>query len=191
MQELARFLFEVGYLKKVSRSGWWLLGNSIPESVAEHSFRCAILGYFLAKLENLDTFKVIMMCLFHDLHESRINDLHKISQSYINFEEAESKASHEQLESLKEPEREEIKSTLKELSDQESMESIVARDADILECAIQAREYQVQGYEAAVDWLERAKDRLRSESSKRLLSIIVHSDPNEWWKKLKDKSKTL
>lgn len=63
------------------------------------------------------------------------------------------------------------------MTNQESKESIVARDADILECAMQAREYQVQGYEDAVDWVERAKDKLRSESARKLLSIIEHSDP--------------
>ncbi len=65
----------------------------------------------------------------------------------------------------------------------------MARDADILECAMQAREYQVQGYEAASDWLKRAKGTLRSESAKRLLSIMESSDPNEWWKNLKDNGK--
>lgn len=186
MQELAQFLFEVGYLKKVSRSGWWLLGNKNPESVAEHSFRCAIIGYLLAKSENADVLKVIMMCLFHDLHEARTNDLHKIAQKYINLEEAGAKASQEQFEPLRGSVGEELEDTLSELTNQESKESIVARDADILECAMQAREYQVQGYEDAVDWVERAKDKLRSESARKLLSIIEHSDPNEWWKKLKD-----
>ena len=161
MQELAQFLFEVGYLKKVSRSGWWLLGNKNPESVAEHSFRCAIIGYLLAKSENVDAFRVVMMCLFHDLHEARTNDLHKIAQKYINLEEAEAKVSREQFESLRGSVGEEIEDTLSELTNQESKESIVARDADILECAMQAREYQVQGYEDAVDWVERAKDKLR------------------------------
>lgn len=189
MQELIHFLFEVGYLKNVGRSGWWLFGNSTPESVAEHSFRCAVIGYFLAKSENLDTFKVIMMCLFHDVCEARINDLHKIAQSYINFEEAESKASQEQLKSLKEPERGEIESVLKELSYRESRESIVAKDADILECAMQAREYQAQGYEAAEDWLKRAKSSLRSETAKKLLPLVESVDPNEWWKQLKGKNK--
>lgn len=187
MREIAHFLFEAGYLKNVDRSGWWLLGNKAPESVAEHSFRCAILGYILAKLENVDTYKVIMMCLFHDIHESRTNDLHKIAQNYLNPEEAETKVSKEQLEPLTGPVGEELGGVLDELVNLESRESIVARDADILECAMQAREYQVQGYDAAVDWIERAKYRLRTESSKKLLSIIEHSDPNEWWKKLKDK----
>ena len=186
MQELAHFLFEVGYLKKVCRSGWWLLGNKAPESVAEHSFRCTILGYILAKSENVDTSKVIMMCLFHDVHEARTNDLHKIAQKYINLEEAGDKVTQEQLEPLKGSIGDEIADVLSELTNQESKESIVAKDADILECAMQAREYQTQGYDDAVDWVKRAKDKLRCESSKKLLSIIAHSDPNEWWKKLKD-----
>lgn len=186
MKNLAQFLFEVGYLKKVSRSGWWLLGNKDPESVAEHSFRCTILGYILAKLEKVDTSKVIMMCLFHDVHESRTNDLHKVAQKYINLDEVGDKVTQEQLEPLKGPIGDEIADVLSELTNQESKESMVATDADILECAMQAREYQVQGYDAAIDWLERANNRLKCESSKKLLSIIEHSDPNEWWKKLKD-----
>ncbi|MHC4267286.1 MAG: HD domain-containing protein [Planctomycetota bacterium] len=187
MREIANFLFEVGNLKNVDRSGWWLLGNKAPESVAEHSFRCTILGYILAKLENVDTSKVIMMCLFHDIHEARTNDLHKIAQKYLNLEEAGGKVTREQLEPLKGLVGEEIEGALDELVSQESKESLVAKDADILECAMQAREYQIQGYDAAVDWVERAKERLRTGASKQLLSIIEHSDPNEWWKKLKDK----
>ncbi len=186
MQELAHFLFEVGYLKKVSRSGWWLLGNKTPESVAEHSFRCTIIGYLLARSEKVDAFKVIMMCLFHDVHEARTNDLHKIAQKYINLEEAGDKVTQEQLEPLKGSIGDEIADVLSELTNQESKESIVAKDADMLECAMQAREYQTQGYGDAIDWVMRAKDNLRCESSKKLLSIIEHSDPNEWWKKLKD-----
>ena len=188
MQGLVHFLFETGHLKNVKRSGWWLLGNSTPESVADHSFRCAILGYFLAKSEGLDASKIIMMCLFHDVRETRLNDLHKITQNYINFEDAESKATQEQLKSLKNPEKSEIGDILKELADQKSRESIAAKDADVLECAMQAREYQVQGYKDAVDWLKRAKGSLKTKSAKKLLSIIERSDPNEWWKKLKDKS---
>ena len=187
LEELVQFLFEAGYLKNVDRSGWWLLGNKNPESVAEHSFRSTILGYILAKLENADASKVVMMCLFHDVHETRTNDLHKVVQKYINLEEAGDKATQDQLEPLTGPIREEIEGALRELTDKESKESMVAADADILECAMQAREYQVQGYEAAVDWLDRADDRLKCESSKKLLSILKQSDPNKWWKKLKDK----
>ncbi|MHC4308224.1 MAG: HD domain-containing protein [Planctomycetota bacterium] len=185
MQELVQFLFEAGHLKNVDRSGWWLLGNKDPESVAEHSFRCTILGYILAKLEKVDTSKVIMMCLFHDVHETRTNDLHKVVQKYINLEEAGDKATHDQLEPLKGSVGDDIVDALSELTNQESKESVVAKDADILECAMQAREYQVQGYDGAVDWLDRADEKLKCESSRKLLAILKDSDPGEWWKKLK------
>jgi len=185
MQELVQFLFETGHLKNVDRSGWWLLGNKDPESVAEHSFRCTILGYILAKLENVDASKVIMMCLFHDVHETRTNDLHKVVQKYIKQEEAGDKATEDQLKPLKDPIGKEISEVLGELTNQESRESVVAKDADILECAMQAREYQVQGYEAAVDWLDRADSKLKCESSRKFLALLKVSDPGEWWKKLK------
>ena len=189
MEELVKFLFEVGHLKNVQRSGWWLIGNRKPESVAEHSFRCAVLGYFLAKSENLDTSKVILMCLFHDLHESRTNDLHKIAQRYLNLKEGENKVSQDQIFSLENSERDEIGSILKEFSDQETKESAVAKDADILECALQAREYQVQqGFTDAESWLKNGQGTLKSESAKRLLALIEDSDPNEWWKNLKEKT---
>jgi len=186
MQELIHYLFEVGHLKNVKRSGWWLFGNKAPESVAEHSFRCAVLGYFLAKSEGVDTFKVLMMCLFHDIHEARTNDLHKIAQKYIKLEDAESRASQEQISPLKNPERKEVEDILNELFSRETKESIVAKDADLLECAMQAREYQIQGYEAAVDWIKRAKSKLKTESAQKLLSLLENSDPNEWWKRLKN-----
>jgi len=185
MQELVQFLFETGHLKNVDRSGWWLLGNKNPESVAEHSFRCTILGYILAKLENVDASKVIMMCLFHDVHETRTNDLHKVVQKYIKQEEAGDKATEDQLKPLKDSIGKEISDVLGELTNQESRESVVAKDADILECAMQAREYQVQGYEAAVDWLDRADSKLKCESARKILALLKVSDPGEWWKKLK------
>ena len=48
---------EAGLLKKVKRSGWWVVGIKDPESVAEHSFRCAIMGYYMAHLEEVDPLK--------------------------------------------------------------------------------------------------------------------------------------
>ncbi|MBF0384955.1 MAG: HD domain-containing protein, partial [Candidatus Omnitrophica bacterium] len=35
---------EAGLLKRVKRSGWWVAGIKDPESVAEHSFRCAVIA---------------------------------------------------------------------------------------------------------------------------------------------------
>ena len=68
---------------------WWVAGIANPESVAEHSFRCAVIGYYLSHLEDVDSYKVLVMTLFNDIHEARINDLHKMGHYYIDFKEAE------------------------------------------------------------------------------------------------------
>jgi putative hydrolases of HD superfamily len=37
MSNIAKYLYEIGQLKRVKRSGWWMAEIVDPESVAEHS----------------------------------------------------------------------------------------------------------------------------------------------------------
>src|SRR6202166_5007130 len=91
------FFAEAGLLKRVKRSGWWVAGIENPESVAEHCFRCAVIGYYIAHCEGVDPYKVVTQTLFNDIHEARINDLHKMGHHYIDFREAEIKAFRDQI----------------------------------------------------------------------------------------------
>src|SRR3989338_7953610 len=181
MKNILNFFYESGQLKRVKRSGWWLIGIENPESVAEHSFRTAVIGYFLAKLEKVDENKVTLMCLFNDLHEARLNDLHKVGHKYINFKEAETKAHKEQTYDLDKN----IFSLHKEFQEQKTKESIVARDADLLENAVQAKEYMDQGYKDAKNWIDNIKTILKTKNAKELLKSVEKTNSNEWWKKLK------
>src|SRR5450631_77169 len=79
------FFAEAGLLKRVKRSGWWVAGIKDPETVAEHCFRCAVIGYYMALCEGVDPYKVVTQTLFNDIHEARINDLHKMGHHYIDF----------------------------------------------------------------------------------------------------------
>jgi putative hydrolases of HD superfamily len=54
MEGLTKFLYEMGLLKRHKRTGWWIAGIDNPESIAEHSFRTAIIGYLLAVMEGAD-----------------------------------------------------------------------------------------------------------------------------------------
>lgn len=184
MKELTKFLYETGQLKRVKRSGWWLIGIKDPESVAEHSQRAAVVGYFLAKMEKVDTNKVVLMCLFNDIHEARLNDLHKVGHRYINFKEAETKAFTEQFSELGDY-GEELLPALTEYQAKESKEANVARDADLLECAIQAREYLKLGYKDAQNWIDNIWTVVKTNSAKKLLKEIEKVDSNDWWKNLK------
>ena len=183
-KKLIKFLFETGHMQKIKRSGFWLIGVDDPHTVAEHCQRAAVMGFFLAKLEKADPCKVTLMCLFNDIHETRLGDINKVGQRYIDLKPAENKAHKEQLEPLGEPGKE-LLGLMDEFQQQSTHEAEVARDADLLENALEAREYMKIGYEDAQNWIDNIRKITKTESGKALLKEIEKSDPNDWWRELK------
>lgn len=183
-KKLVNFLYETGQLKRVKRSGWWLEGVKEPESVAEHSYRTAIIGYFLAKIEGADANKTALMCLFHDIHETRTNDSHKLAQRYFKLEEGEKECLNEQF-SMLGNEGKELFSLLNGLGDEKTKESVIAKEADLLEDALQAKEYYEIGHKTAIEHIRRIKKLLKLDSSKRILKIIEENSAYGWFKELK------
>ncbi len=76
-KNIVKFLLEVGKLKNVKRSGWVALGIKHPESVAEHSFRTAIIVALLSKEFKINREKAVTMALIHDLAEVSIGDINE------------------------------------------------------------------------------------------------------------------
>lgn len=183
---ILRILLEAGLLKRVRRSGWWVVGIDDPETVAEHSFRTALIGYFLAKQEAVDAYKVLLMTLFNDLHEARINDLHKMGQRYIDFPSAERKVFKEQMQGLGKSIASELEISRFELDRQSSREAIVARDADILECLLQAKEYYEQGQRFAKNFFKKAPAKLKTGSAKLLWARIEKTAIDKWWQAISE-----
>jgi putative hydrolase of HD superfamily len=184
VKNIVEFIFETGALKRVPRSGWSVAGIKNPESVADHSFRCAVIGYLLAHMERASAQRVLLMTLFNDLHEARITDLHKMAQNYIDARPAEDGAFQEQVESLPDNIRDELSGARKEYAVQETKESIIARDSDILECLIQAKEYYEHGYKGAAQLMKTAPEHLKTESAKKLWRYAQAMDVNEWWARI-------
>ncbi len=180
-QNALNFFAEAGLLKKIKRSGWWVAGIKDPESVAEHSFRCAVIGYYLAHLEKADPYKVVVMTLFNDIHEARINDLHKMGHYYINFKEAEKKAFKDQVERLDATIKTELTRLRSDFDDQYAKESIVARDADIFECLIQAKEYYDNGFLGAKKFFNKAPGFLKTKSARKLWKAVKGWHSSLWW----------
>ena len=86
--KIINFFFELGMLKKTPRSGFQFLGSG-RESVADHSFRVAMIGFALARMDgNVDPFKVVCMCLVHDLPEARTGDQNYVNKRYVTVDEA-------------------------------------------------------------------------------------------------------
>jgi putative hydrolase of HD superfamily len=85
LAELARFVYEMGFLKRLPRTGWLVAGVRHTESIAEHSFRTAVIGYLVAHLEGANPERTALICLFHDSHESRTGDAPYISRPYLTI----------------------------------------------------------------------------------------------------------
>ena len=83
VEGLTNFLYEMGLLKRYKRTGWMIAGIDNPESIAEHSFRTAIIGYLLAVMEGADPAKTAALCLFHDTQETRIGDVPSVGKAYV------------------------------------------------------------------------------------------------------------
>ncbi len=171
------FLFEVGILAKTPRSGFYFLGSG-KQSVAEHISRVLYIGYVLSAMRgNVDSSKVLQMCLFHDLAESRTSDLNYVHQKYA--EAREGPAVEDITAPL--PFGGEIKSVIKAYEARTSEESLLAKDADNLEFILSLKEQVDIGNERARTWLPSAIKRLKTPEAKALAAKIEKTDSDRWW----------
>ncbi len=175
------FFAEAGLLKRIKRSGWWVAGIDDPETVAEHSFRTAVIAYYIAHVEEVDPYKAVTMALFNDIHEARINDLHKMGHYYIEFRDAEKKVFADQVHCLDLRVKNALNKSRDEYEQQQSKESIVARDADILECLVQAKEYYENGHVIAKKFFQQAPGHLKTKTAQKLWKKILTWDSHDWW----------
>ena len=178
------FFAEAGLLKKIKRSGWWVAGIKDPESVADHSFRCAIIAYYIAHKEKGDPYKALVMALFNDIHEARINDLHKMGHYYIDFKKAERRVFLDQMKDFMPPFQQEMLTFRDEYDHQQTLEAVIARDADILECLIQAKEYFDSGHLKAEKFFKKAPDYLKTKTAQDLWRLIKKWDSSAWWENI-------
>jgi len=181
LQRLATFLYETGFLKRAKRTGWWLLGIKEPESIADHSFRTAIIGYALAVMEGADPNKTAALCVFHDTQETRIGDVPSVGKPYVTAA-SDSAVVADQVAGVPPAVSAAIRAVVAEYESEETPESQLAHEADKIECLMQAREYQAQGHKDAEPWITSSMERLRSESARRLAEAALAVPPDAWWR---------
>jgi putative hydrolase of HD superfamily len=177
MRDIVNFLFEVGILKRVPRSGYEFLGTG-SESVAEHSFRVAVIAYLLAKNEQkADTQKVVLMSLFHDFHEARTGDHNYVNKRYVIVNE--DKAVRDLARKL--PSGEEIISLIHEFNSRETLEARLSQDADQLDFILELKRQQDLGNQSAAEWMRYSIKRLITDIAKKLAHEIIKTDSSDWW----------
>jgi putative hydrolase of HD superfamily len=167
LKDIVNFFFELGMLKKTPRSGFQFLGSG-RESVAEHAFRVAVIGFTLARLDGaVDEGRVVHMCLFHDLPESRTGDLNYVNKHYVQVREEQA-----------------VRDLAKSLPFGREIEELLAdfrHDADQLDLILELKEHLDLGNRYATQWIRFARQRLKTDLGRQLGSEITETDSTAWW----------
>ena len=171
------FLFEVGMLKKTPRTGYQFLGSG-KESVADHSFRTAVIGYVLSSQEpDADRNKVVLMCLFHDLSEARSGDHNYMNKKYVEVDEES--AIRDQVRELLFGD--EIIALIHEFNSGATLDARLSKDADQLDLILELKEQLDLGNPNAQDWLSFAFRRLHTDGAKKMAEEILTTHSTDWW----------
>ena len=176
-KELLRVLHTAERLKDETRHCYTSGGRH--ESVAEHSWRLALMALFLRdEFPALDMDRVIRMCLIHDLGECFIGDIPSFLKSGGD-EERERSALETWVASLPAPYSGELKTLYAEMDALETDEARLYKALDKLEAVIQHNESDIatwlpREYElnltyadenvAFSDYLKRLREEVRRET---------------------------
>jgi putative hydrolase of HD superfamily len=184
VDKIANFLFEIATLRRLTRSHRQMI-QEVSDNISDHSFRVAVIGMILAELEKRDKEKVLKMCLFHDVVEARTGDTNFINKYYVKLYEEE--ARKDQMEGI--PIAGEIINILEEYEKRKSKESIIAKDADILDQMVLQQEYLYKDEKNAKRWQDNAERQLKTKSAKQIAKKVRETNPFEWLYQLSEKKK--
>jgi putative hydrolases of HD superfamily len=179
LSRLTGLLYEIGLLKRYKRTGWLVAGVRDPESIADHSFRTAIIASVITALEGGNPERAAFLSLFHDTQETRVTDIPYVGKRYLKAAPNE-EVTADQVRGIPEPVAEMVGSAVGEYEEKTSLEAVCARDADKLECLIQAVEYREQGHQNVQPWIDSSLTALQTASAKRLADEVLSTGSLEW-----------
>lgn len=176
---LARFAFELGVLKRMRRAGWWHAGVRDPESVAEHSLRVAQLAALIAAEEGADPARAAFLALWHDSQETRTGDIPHTAKPYMAGADNEA-ITADQVARLPHAAAKTVQEAVAEYEAQSTLEARCAKDADKLECLVQAVEYRSAGYRDVDIWIETSRSSIRTDTAQRIAGAALTVSPLGW-----------
>ncbi len=177
MKNIAALLFEANILKNIPRAGYHFLGAG-KESVAEHSFSATFIAYVMSMMEpDVDSLRLISMCLVHDLPEARIGDQNYVQKKYVTVDEE--KAVADATRHL--PFGASLADLIREFNAQETDESKMAYDADQLSFILDLKSISDIGHKSPDQWLPVVQQRLKTETGRRLAEEIMSTTWDAWW----------
>ena len=177
MSRIAHLLFQAKMLKEIPRSGFNFLGTG-QESVADHTFNTTFIAYVMTHLESdIDGYRLICMCLLHDLTEARIGDLNTVHKTYVTPDE--DLALDDTVKGL--PFGSDMADLINEFNTNLTREAKLAHDADQLALVLDLKAFADTGYRTPEKWLPPVVNRLQTDTGKALAEQILSVEWDDWW----------
>ena len=144
-EQLIEFLGILEKLKCNTRHNWTTNGRQ--ESVAEHSWRIALMAFWLRdEFPQADMDRVIRMCLIHDLGECFTGDIPTFRKT-AEDEVREERLLHEWVDTLPAPYDAQMRALYREMAALETTEARIYKALDKFEAVIQHNESPIDTWE--------------------------------------------
>ncbi len=171
------FLFIVGRLKSIKRKGWVskaCIDANVAESVADHSFMLAVIALIISDIKGMDTCRAVKIALLHDLAESIVGDYMPEEIDKEEKTRLEDDAMRELFSLLSEDIAREYALLWEDYLKGESKEAMLVHELDKFEMALQARVYELAGYDAVLlkQFYDYAKPYMNNEIIKDLFERL-------------------
>ena len=184
LRETTGFLYELGLLKRYKRTGWSQVGVPLPESIADHSYRASVIASVLAVMEGAEPQRAAFLALWHDSQETRTTDIPHLTRNYVTSA-ANEQVTRDQLAGLPSSVADMISAAVAEYEAAGTREARCARDADKLECLLQAREYQEQGHGNVQPWIDSSLAALTTAAARQLAHEAIAQNSLDWLERAK------
>lgn len=180
MESYTDFIRQAGNLKTLERAGWVRRDITKPESVADHSYRNAILALILPLDEHIDRMKLVKMMLVHDLPESdpTVGDI-TLHDGISHDEKLRRESEAMQKLCALIPGGQELHSLWEEYAQNTTPEAQIAHELDKIECAIQAQEYHKSQAMDPEEFIRNALRAIHTDTGRKLFDLLVQISPTK------------
>ena len=180
MKRDIEFIYEMGTIRFIDRM-WKRFSRYDFANLAEHHFRMFWIAMIIAAGEkNADTGKIAKMVLLHDIAESRTGYVDYLARQYVDRNEE--LGINDMLDGT--TIKDEFLSLWHEYEAKESIEAKIVKDADNLDVDFELAEQAMHGSTLHADWRDNrefvAKNKLYTESAKKLFDEIGKDNPHNW-----------
>ena len=175
ISNLVSFFRIVCNLKRIKRAGWLHKSKiKVPESVADHSYSMCMISMVLSDIMNTNTEHIMKMVNLHDLAESLVGD--NMPDEISGKEKAilEDKAMNKIISRLPKSLQEKYLHIWNEYNENNTASAKFVHSIDKLEMAIQAKEYEFEGYskQSLKIFMQSATDYISNNGHDSLLEIL-------------------